>query len=64
MQRDIGISWCKMRFHSQVQKYSVLEQKCIKIGSDLLVSHLNDIVLLNIRMEERDSFHYEVQDFF
>lgn len=52
-----------MRFHSQVQKYSVLEQKCIEIGSDLLVSHLNDIVFLIIGMEGRDSY-YEIWDIF
>lgn len=65
VERDIGISWCETRFHCQVQKYSVSEQKYIEIGSDLLVSHLNDIVLLlNSRMEGRDSFHYEIWDIF
>jgi len=42
------------------KKISVLQQKCVKIGSDLPVSHLNNAVLLHsIGMGGRGSFYCE-----
>lgn len=52
-------------FTVRSKKISVLQQKFVKIGSDIPVSHLNDTVLLhNIGIGRRGSFHYEGWDIF
>lgn len=55
----------RQNFTVRSKKISVLQQKCAKIGSDLPVSLLNSTVLLhNIGMGGRGSFHYEGWDTF